>query len=160
MTEGGKIYGKYPDRSASGKQWMTVGTVKEAKHESSMHTQGMQRSATWMGMHNVPKTLSRITEARKWITVETVKENTMSKEAEESLERLVNAEMERDPQFMDKVRYHNYLTEKYIWNQDCSNQFAYQGEAKCPSGINGEDWCEHVDAVAKAMVEKYPEEGE
>tara|TARA_R110002012_G_scaffold237169_1_gene410909 strand:+ start:133 stop:480 length:348 start_codon:yes stop_codon:yes gene_type:complete len=115
MTKGGKIYGKYPDRSASGKQWLTVPTVKV---------------------------------------------NTMSKEAEESLERLVNAEMERDPQFMDKVRYHNYLTEKYIWNQDCSNQFAYQGEAKCPSGINGEEWCEHVDAVAKAMVEKYPEEGE
>lgn len=113
MTEGGKIYGKYPDRSASGKQWMTVGTVKE---------------------------------------------NTMSKEAEESLERLVNAEMERDPQFMDKVTYHNYLTEIYIHNQDCSNQFAYEGDAQCPNGLNDDDeWCEHVQAVADGMVAKFGE---
>jgi hypothetical protein len=75
----------------------------------------------------------------------------MSREAEESLERLVNEEIERDPQFMDKVKYHNYLTEKYIWNQDCSNQFAYQGEAEC------EELCEHVSTVAKLMVEKYPD---
>jgi hypothetical protein len=106
MAKGGKIYGKYPDRSASGKQWLTVGTVKE---------------------------------------------NTMSKEAEESLERLVNAEIERDPEFMDKVRYHDYLSEKYIWDQDCSHQFAYRGEAEC------EDLCAHVQAVADGMVAKFGE---
>ena len=71
----------------------------------------------------------------------------MSREAEEALDRIVKEEIERDPQFVEKVEYHNYLTEKYIWNQDCSNQFAYQGE----------ELCEHVSTVAKLMVEKYPD---
>tara|TARA_R110001583_G_scaffold63098_1_gene184710 strand:+ start:3972 stop:4250 length:279 start_codon:yes stop_codon:yes gene_type:complete len=81
----------------------------------------------------------------------------MSREAEEALDRIVKEEIERDPQFVEKVEYHNYLTEKYIWNQDCSNQFAYQGEAKCGKGFDGEELCEHVSTVAKLMVEKYPD---
>jgi len=75
----------------------------------------------------------------------------MSREAEEALERIVNEEIKKDSQFMDKVKYHNYLTEKYIWNQDCSHQFAYRGEAEC------EELCEHISTVAKLMVEKYPD---
>ena len=39
----------------------------------------------------------------------------MSREAEEALDRIVKEEIERDPQFVEKVEYHNYLTEKYIW---------------------------------------------
>ena len=75
----------------------------------------------------------------------------MSKQAEESYERIINEEIDKNPQFMDQVRYHNYLTEIHIHSQDCSNQFAYEGDAQCPQ------LCEHVRAVADGMVEKFGE---
>ena len=76
----------------------------------------------------------------------------MSKRGEEALARIEREETAKDPQFMDKVEYHTHLWNKYVNEQDCSNQFAYRGSASCEIGE-----CNHIKEVANRMVARYPD---
>lgn len=76
----------------------------------------------------------------------------MSKRGEEALARIVHEATEKDPLFPEKVDYHNYLWNKYVNEQDCSNQFAYRGSASCEIGE-----CNHIKEVANRMVARYPD---
>ena len=51
---------------------------------------------------------------------------------------------------MNEIDYHTYLEDKFIYDNDCSNQFAYSGTSNCPTN------CEHVQMVAAFMVAKFP----
>lgn len=50
-----------------------------------------------------------------------------------------------EKEFLDEISYWNYLQDKLIIANDCSNQFAYRGTSNCDSN------CVHVRAVAAAM---------
>ena len=71
-----------------------------------------------------------------------------------ALEKILNDEIAKDSKFMDKLQYHEYLYNKFVNNMDCSNKFAYSGEANC------EIECEHIKAVASAMIAKFKEKCE
>jgi hypothetical protein len=82
------------------------------------------------------------------------KETEMSKRGEEALARIEREETAKDPQFMDKVEYHTHLWNKYVNEQDCSNQFAYRGSANCPTLP---EICSHIKEVDNRMLARYPD---
>ena len=61
----------------------------------------------------------------------------------------IDDEIAKDSKFMDKLQYHDYLYNKFVNKMDCSNKFAYSGEANC------EIECEHIKAVASEMIAKF-----
>ena len=73
----------------------------------------------------------------------------MSDRGERALERIVNDEVDKDPQFMDKMEYHTYLYNKFVNDVDCSNKFAYRGTAEC------ETLGKHIFAVADGMTARF-----
>ena len=76
----------------------------------------------------------------------------MSNEGERALDKVVREETAKDPQFMDKMEYWNYLWDKHVNNEYCSNQFGWKYDARCP-----DPKCEHTQAVADGMKEKFGE---
>ena len=56
-----------------------------------------------------------------------------------------------EKEFSDQTSYWNYLQDELIIKQNCSNQFAWNGEQTCKTN------CIHVKAIAEAMQAKFPE---
>ena len=82
----------------------------------------------------------------------------MSNEGERALDKVVREETAKDPQFMDKMEYWNYLWDTHVNNSDCSNKFGWEHEnvGKTPTCTNPYN-CKHIEAVSDGMKEKFGE---